>query len=425
MIRNTQWWFFVLVCMVCSYTRATAQDTLTLKLSDAERLFADSNLLLLAQQYNINAAKAQIIRAKAWDNPTFTYEQMLVNQNTKEILPVGKTGQYIFQAEQLLHIAGQRNNNIKIEKINAEIAGYQFYDLLRTLRYQLRRTYVSLYYKQQSLKVYNTEIGSLENLVALYQEQYTKGNVPFKDVLRLTSFQFQLETEQKELLESIRSDVSMLKVLIGNRGTSYIVPDITPDELEKPDLRPFVIGQLLDTAAANRYDLKSAQASIRLESQNLKLQKSMAVPDLTVGYVYDKAGSYINNYHAMQLSIPIPLWNQNRGNIVTARNRIAASQAVYDNEANQLQAEVIEAYGNALQSDSLFRKFNRKIVPDFQKLIDGVTDNYRKRNISLLEFLDFYESYKNTVTQMNLLASDRLTALENLSYVTGKNLFTY
>ncbi len=37
----------------------------------------------------------------------------------------------------------------------------------------------------------------------------------------------------------------------------------------------------------------------------------------------------------------------------------------------------------------------------------------------MLEFIDFYESYENSVVQMNRLQNDRINAFENLNFVTG------
>ncbi|MFX8039907.1 hypothetical protein ABTK61_19350, partial [Acinetobacter baumannii] len=49
------------------------QDTLLLNLTNAEKLFLDSNLYLLAARYNVDAQKALIIQAKLIPNPNFSY----------------------------------------------------------------------------------------------------------------------------------------------------------------------------------------------------------------------------------------------------------------------------------------------------------------------------------------------------------------
>ena len=58
-----------------------------------------------------------------------------------------------------------------------------------------------------------------------------------------------------------------------------------------------------------------------------------------------------------------------------------------------------------------------------KNLIDQVTINFQKKNITILEFLDFYESYKQNVLQMNQLRFNKMSALEQLNFSIGKIIF--
>jgi cobalt-zinc-cadmium efflux system outer membrane protein len=56
-------------------------------------------------------------------------------------------------------------------------------------------------------------------------------------------------------------------------------------------------------------------------------------------------------------------------------------------------------------------------------LLQGVTDNFRKRNISQLELIDFYQGYKDNILQFNQLLNARRQAIEDLHFAVGKTLF--
>ena len=45
-----------------------------------------------------------------------------------------------------------------------------------------------------------------------------------------------------------------------------------------------------------------------------------------------------------------------------------------------------------------------------------------KRNISIMEFLDFYDAYKNSIIQLNNLQNARANAIENLNFSVGKDI---
>ena len=131
---------------------AQQADTLSLSISQCQKIFNDQNLQLLSKQYDINIAKAQLIQARIIDNPSIYIEQNIFNSNNQKYFDVGYSGENIFQAKQLIHLAGQRNKRVNIQKINKEISEYQFYDLLRTLNFQLKSSFYRIHFLLKSQK---------------------------------------------------------------------------------------------------------------------------------------------------------------------------------------------------------------------------------------------------------------------------------
>ena len=50
---------------------------------------------------------------------------------------MGKDGESGVEIEQVISIAGQRSNRIRLEKVNKEMAGYQFQEIMRTLHSEM------------------------------------------------------------------------------------------------------------------------------------------------------------------------------------------------------------------------------------------------------------------------------------------------
>ena len=398
-------------------------DTLNLSLSDAEEQFIKNNLTLLAQKYNIEASKAGIIQAKLLPNPNINYEQTL---NTKSAIAnneeIGAFGQRAFQIQQLILLAGKRNKQIKIQQINSEITEYQFTELIRELSYQLRSNFYQIYFLQKSLAMYAEEIPTMQHLVDAYQQQYEKGNLPYKEVVRLASFLLTLETEQSNYTKQIIDAESNIKLLLGQSSRQYLRPIVDEKLLDKISINSVTLEKLNTLANDNRYDQKIQEAGVRLERANLAFQKSLATPDLTVGYSYDRAGSYINNYHALTFSVPLTIFNRNQGNIKASESRIKANEVAYEQGKLSIENDILNAFTKAQKIERLYKAFDKNFVDNYEKLIDGVIENYEKRNISLIEFTDFIESYKNTVTQVNALQNDRMQAYELINFATGQKV---
>src|SRR5207253_9274410 len=121
-------------------------------------------------------------------------------------------------------------------------------------------------------KVYNEEITSLSKTLKVFKEQYAKGNIAQKEVLRIQSQLYSLQTEHNSLLAGIDTTESELKLLIKASPKSYIEPVVTLDNKEMVSQVPYQ--QLLDSAYVNRYDLRYSKATVDYNNMNLKLQKA-------------------------------------------------------------------------------------------------------------------------------------------------------
>lgn len=402
----------------------TPADTVRLTLPQAEQQFSQNNLALLAQQYNVTVAQAQAVQARLIDNPTLYVEQDVLRRRiARPTVPEGTaSSEAVVTVQQLFSLAGRRKAAGQAAQQGAVVEQYNLQDLLRNLRYQLRTTYYDVFYKQQTLRAYTTEIASLTRTVGLYQTQFEKGNIALKEVIRLRAFLFTLQSERQVLLNDVASDQADLHVLLRDASGSQIVPVVNTDRTRDLSLNGYSEQQLIDTALVRRTDLNARRATLVQQNLNLKLQQKLATPDLAVGYTYDKAGSYINNYNALTLGIAVPVFNRNQGNIQAAKAQIAGSKLLVDQQQLIVQSEVHQAYQLAARNDELYQSTDRDTAP-FARLMVGIEQSYAKRVLSVVEYLDFFESYKNNLVQLNTLRANRVRAFEQLNFAVGKPVF--
>ncbi|MDP4247878.1 MAG: TolC family protein, partial [Bacteroidota bacterium] len=88
-----------------------------------------------------------------------------------------------------------------------------------------------------------------------------------------------------------------------------------------------------------------------------------------------------------------------------------------------VQENVSRALQRAFAQDKLYRSIDPAFFGDFERLMHEVLVNYEKRNISILDFLDFYDSYKQNILQLNSVRFNRVSAFEDINYYTGTNFF--
>ena len=421
-MRLKYWLLLFYIMIPCLAHTQVTQDSLTISLSEAESLFQKNNLQLLAQKFSIDSARANIITAKLYDNPDIGVSTGLYDQDTKKFFDYSYDNREIsIQISQLIKTAGKRNKNITIAKTGSVMTEYAFFDLIRTLGYTLRNDFFNIYYLEQTQKAYSTEITSLQQTATAYEEQVKKGNIAQKDLLRIQSQLYTLQAELGALQNTIDDVQSEFKLLIRSKAMTYIVPVKIPEQDVRLSDIPFTA--LLDSAYHNRYDLKIAQTNIQLNRQNLALQKALAVPDITLNAGYDRLGSYVKNFNNIGFGFPLPFLNRNQGNIKQAKIGVSSSEVQLQSVQEAIESQVANAYIGAVRAEKLLKSFDPEFEDNFSFLIMEVTKNFAKRNISLLEFIDFYDSYKQNVVQLNSLRFNRASQLEQLNFTTGTQLF--
>jgi cobalt-zinc-cadmium efflux system outer membrane protein len=415
---------FFLLFMVFIVAKTEGQDTLHLNLEQADNLFIKNNLQLLLQQYSIDSAKAGIITAKLHDNPQLDVSTGFYQPVTKKFFDYSNNnGEVAFQLSQLLKTAGKRNKAIKLAFTGSTITEYQLYDLLRTLRFTLRNDFFNIYYLEKSQAVYTKEISALQKTTGAFEEQVPKGNIALKELLRIKSQLYSLQAELANLQLVINNVQSEFKLLLRAKATVYIVPDQNDNRGPILSASSVPYQTLLDSAYANRYDLKISKTNITLSQQNLSLQKALAVPDVSVNFIYDRLGSFVHDYNGIGAGVAIPIFNRNQGTIKQAEISIKQAETQFNGMQDVVQSEVSNSYVGALNDEKLIRSMDPDFEISFDNLINEVTKSYEKRDISVLEFIDFYDSYKQNVLQINNLQYSHVSQLELLNYNTGTLFF--
>ena len=416
--------FLFLLFLLLAGKMCAQQVAGTLTLKEAEQRFLERNLSLIAEQYNIDMAQAQVLQAKLFENPVISLEQNVYNRLNGKYFDFGKEGEAVVEIEQVIHLAGQRNKQVRLEKINKEIAEYQFEEVMRTLRQELNEKFVEVYFLSKSIAIYEKEVNSLQVLLGGMKIQQEKGNISFMEISRLESMLFSLKKEKNERESDLLTTRGELNLLLNLPEDTQVQLSLDEEVLQQLDLSQLSFADL-KAIINERPDQKIARSTVNASRANLKLQKSMAFPEFSVKGNYDRVGNFINDYFAIGVSLSVPIFNRNQGNIKAARFSIQQAGVQQEYAANRADMELFTAYTSLEKATQLYQSTNMDLERNFEKLITGVNENFTRKNISLLEFIDYYDSYKETCIQLYEIKKNVFLAMENLNTVVGQNVLNY
>ena len=418
----------LILSSVVSRSQESFRDTVSVSLTKSDSLFVTQNLALLAERCNIDAARAQVIQARLFKNLNFSITENAFNpyyqtMNSKKWFDFTDKGEMQIQVQKLFLLAGKRNKQIELAESGALKEEQLYFDLLRTLRYSLHSQFYNIYFLSRTLKMYETEINSLSKLEIAFENEAGKGLVSKKELLRIKATLFSMENERLGYFTQLIAAENEFNILMHTSGIFY-KPSLPAGSVTSFSPGNFRIQQLIDTANRCRYDLKMAQTDFNSSTINLSYQKSLAVPDLTVSGGWDRNGSYYHNFNYVGLMFDLPFFDRNQGNIKSARFNMESSKYRVISAEDQVKADVISAFTNAVETDKLYQKFDKGFLDDLDQMNTEMLRNYEKKNISLIEFLDYYDAYKTNVIQYNNLMFSRLNSFENINFAVGKELIT-
>ena len=416
----------IAVCLLCSAVLLTkaqqTTDTLTLDIPGAEKMFLQKNLSLLSARYNIDAQQALIQQARLWDNPILSTEQNIYDQQGKFFAHNKNFGQVYIQASQLIRTAGKLSKLAQLAEDNTGLAKAQFSDVMRTLRYTLINDMLIANNLLLNQQVYSRQLSELGRLETGMKGQLNAGNVSLKDYTRIQALIFGLRNEVGLLQSQLIPVQQELKLLLQITDSSFIKPQITYDYSRYDNVALPSTFSLVDTAKANRPDLRIQQNELQYSSDNVIYQRALAKPDVNMGLSYDQRSSYANNYVGLQVGLPIPLFNRNQGNIKSAQIQVKQQEANLSLVDARINTEVESAVKLVKFYQQLNSKEQQDLANQYDFLLNNIISAYGERKVSLLEFLDFMDTYKETRLKLIAQRIDLVQAVAQLNYTINKDI---
>ncbi|TXK48130.1 TolC family protein [Pontibacter qinzhouensis] len=434
LFQHTVWLLLLLVLpLVQVQAQHQPADTVSFTRAEAEALFLQRNLALISEQLNIAQADAQILQAKAWPNPELEISEVNFWATPHQVAngdgnpPLFRNGfgenrQLSVQLEQLVQTARKRKKNISLQVANRDLAQAAYTDFLLSLKAEFRNLLSDLLYHQNNIALLRQQQQVLTPLIRAQEAQLNNGNISKADFYRIRALDLSLRAELSQAVQESNEVQKNLKTLL-------LVPSQQTLFLNEPSpiqgqnlLLNRTLDNLLVLAESNNPAVRVAESGIRVSQAEHTLERAMRVPDLAFNTNYDRGGNILLNFIGFGVTLDLPFFDRNKGNIQAANIRVQQSRHVHELQVNEVRNEVVKTFSDFSQLVTLYQSIDETYINDLDQVLAGVSRNFQRRNIGLLEFLDFFDAFKEN----KLLYFDTIRSIESkkedLNYITGTDL---
>jgi len=382
-----------------------------ISLREAIRAAVIHNWDLLAAKSNIDLNRAQELIAKEFPNPTLSLGTAKINVDGHS----NKTGHSnslwsrpfdtISTVGQLIELGGKRKWRQLAAKEGLLSAEATFQDAERQLKNGVIKAYAKVLQEDELVGILKESENTLAHEAEIAARRLEAGDVSKSDKqqIEIAAERFAADREVEET--NARTARITLQLLMGEtKPTGNLVLSQNLAELAQQ------VAKERTGAHGERPDLVAAEAIVRQMEANLRLAKAGRVPDVTLQLQYEHQPPDQPNSTGIGFSIPLPIWNQNKGAIAAARAQKSTAELSMAKIRALVISDANQAWATYHSASDKWRSYTQKITKQSRESLESLTYAYRKGGIPLVALLEAQRNDNDVRTATAQSALDTVSA---------------
>ena len=356
------------------WAAASVAQAQTLTLDSALQTAFANNPDLAAAQWEIDIAQGARQQAGLIPNPVASWDAEDTRRNSRTTT---------VKLSQTLELGGKRGARIDVATRAQDAAALT----LELRRNGLRADVIDGYYgalrAQERLELAKRSLALAERGLMVANGRVTAGK---SSPVEATRAQVQLSEIRLELNRAQIGLSDAYRRLAASTGNA--TPDFQAVATQNSSIPPLPPATQLLARLEQTAELRLAELHILQSEANVGLEKAQRVPDLdvSIGSQYD--ASVRERVNLVGVSMPIPLFNRNQGNVLAATRRADQSRDLRNAAELRLRTETRQALDVWQTANTEVRAFNQQILPAAQSAVDSATRGFEMGKFNFLDVLD-------------------------------------
>lgn len=392
-MKNSPFKIIAMGCFWLVLIQSNAQTTLTLQ--DALRIAKTNNPILKTQQYNINIAQSDVITAGLKLNPK------LNNQSLQLVRPSlfptstewynNQNRQVWWQLTKTFQLPSQYYNKIDFALQNVNLTQRTLNEAERAILQEVAIKWLDAWTARKKLDILQVAKEYADSLVFVNKLRLKNQVITSTDLARTELLASQFGLKINSATQIYNNEIKFLQYLTG--ATQDISIDTSSNFVDNFSSS---IDSLLLFALKTRSDILMYKTAIDVANSNIKLQKSLSIPQPELGVIWNPQNSF--PYLGFFGTIEIPLFARNQGEI--KKSQLLKQQAEQSLSVSQLQlqTELSTAYSTFLTQKLNLLEFDKMILQS-RTILKNVEYSYLHGATTIIDFLEAQRSWLDTQQQ--------------------------
>lgn len=336
---------------------------------------------LAVHAWEIRAAEAEELQGSLFPNPEVEIE----------VEGVGGTGESsgfqaagtTLQLSQLIELGNKRSRRTRIASLHSRLVGWDYEARRLEVFAKVANVFFDVLAAQRQLELADEVVRLSEEVLTTVTQRVEAGkDAPVKKIKAQVALST-VRIEQKHACQHLEWARKRLAAAWGSKSATF-----------EQVIGPFAVilpvpseSQLLQLLAQNP---EIARWAVEMEQRHaiLDMEEARAIPDPSVLGGIQHSKETDDATFVFGLSLPLPLFDRNQGEVLAAKHNIAKAQQQRRAAELAVYTAVIDAYqklSNAfIEADDL----KKDVLPGAQSAFDAVRQGYRQGKFNYLEVLD-------------------------------------
>ena len=366
----------------------------------------------------IGAARGGRKSAGAWANPEVSAQigQKRVKDSSGALL--GEGAAWAVSVNQTFEYPGRLSLRKAIANRDIQLAELGFAQFKLALAARVRSLGYNIFSAQEKLAASREVADRFQALTEIMVQRDPAGVTPVLEMRIIEASTITLQRQASEATIAAQAALLELNQLRGQPPGAVV--RVTGAQLNfsaSPSLET-----LLDAARTNAFELRIRQTELEQQGFKVSLAKNERFPAVTVGpFISQDKAADTERIIGIGVSMPLPLWNRNTGNIETAKAREQQAQTSLLLTQRDVERRVTEN-SLALQTKlAEMAKWQADAPQKFREAAELADRHYRLGAVPISTYVELQKQYLEAIAAILDTKKESLEAAQTLEQLTGQS----
>jgi outer membrane protein, heavy metal efflux system len=366
----------------------------------------------------IAAAKGGLKTAGTIRNPEFNAQAGYKNARDESGGTSGDGAAWSLSVNQTFEYPGRVALRKAIAQGDIELAQLHFEQFRLILAARVRTLAYSIIVAQERSAAMR-EIGDrFQALTDILAQREPAGVTPVLEARIIEANTLTLRRQERQAGIAVKTTVAELNQL---RGRPVTAPLETRGG--QPRFVQVSLQTLLDAARKNAFDIRIREAEFAQQGFRVSLSKNERYPAIAVGPFFSQENAADKETQAgIGISVPLPFWDRNVGNIQTSKAREQQARASLLTTDREVERRVAQSATILQAKREEIEEWQANTIAKFRDAAELADRNYRLGGVPISIYVETQKQYLEVLGTVHEMKKDALQAAQELEILTGLTL---